>query len=101
MILKKYKVTNFRSVNDSGWIETDDITTLVGINESGKSNLLLALWKLNPASGGDIKPIEDLPLTKYNEYKDILDKTKFIQAEFYITEETKKKNIKSSSRHIN
>mgnify|MGYP003293252992 CR=1 FL=1 len=91
MILKKYKVTNFRSVNDSGWIETDDITTLVGINESGKSNLLLALWKLNPASGGDIKPIEDLPLTKYNEYKDILDKTKFIQAEFYITEETKKK----------
>lgn len=37
MKLLKYKVLNFRSVEDSGWIECDDVTTLVGINESGKS----------------------------------------------------------------
>lgn len=42
MILKKYKVENFRSVLDSGWIECENVTTLVGINEAGKSNLLLA-----------------------------------------------------------
>ena len=54
MKLEKFRVTNFRSVKDSGWVETDNITTLVGINESGKSNILLALWKLNPASGGKI-----------------------------------------------
>ena len=47
MQLLRYKVENFRSVEDSGWIECDNVTTLVGINEAGKSNLLLALWKLN------------------------------------------------------
>lgn len=49
MILRKFRVTNFRSVMDSGWIDCDNITSLVGINEAGKSNLVLALWKLKPA----------------------------------------------------
>lgn len=54
MKLVRYCVMNFRSVKNSGWIDCDDVTTLVGVNESGKSNLLLALWKLNPARGGEI-----------------------------------------------
>lgn len=43
MKLVRYCVMNFRSVKNSGWIDCDDVTTLVGVNESGKSNLLLAL----------------------------------------------------------
>ena len=39
MKLVRYRVMNFRSVKDSGWINCDDVTTLVGINEAGKSNL--------------------------------------------------------------
>ena len=66
MKLLRYKVTNFRSVEDSDWIECDDVTTLVGINESGKTNLLLALWKLNPASNGKIDILHDLPVSKLN-----------------------------------
>ncbi len=31
------------------WIETDQWTCFVGENESGKTNLLLPLWKFNPA----------------------------------------------------
>ncbi len=50
MKLTRFKVTNFRSVADSGWIEVDAVTALIGVNESGKTNLLLPLWKLNPAS---------------------------------------------------
>ena len=38
MKLIRYRVMNFRSVKDSGWINCDDVTTLVGINEAGKSN---------------------------------------------------------------
>ncbi len=49
MTLTQFHVTNFRSVMDSGWIDCDDITSLIGINEAGKSNLILALWKLKPA----------------------------------------------------
>lgn len=46
MRLLRYRVTNFRSVADSGWLGPDDVTALIGVNESGKSNLLLPLWTL-------------------------------------------------------
>ena len=91
MKLIKYKVTNFRSVNDSGWIECDDITTLVGINESGKSNLLLALWKLNPAREGAIDALHDLPVSKLSSLRDKLSEIVFITAEFSIDDITKNK----------
>jgi AAA15 family ATPase/GTPase len=66
--LKKFKVTNFRSVIDSGWIDCDDVTTLVGVNEAGKSNIILALWKLKPAiNEGEsiIDPQHDMPNSHY------------------------------------
>src|SRR2546425_6115768 len=48
MQLKGFRVQNYRSVNDSGWIEVRQRTALVGRNESGKTSLLLALASLNP-----------------------------------------------------
>nr|VFK57294.1 MAG: AAA ATPase domain-containing protein [Candidatus Kentron sp. TC] len=48
MKLGKFRVYNFRNIVDSGWIEIDDIITVVGKNESGKTSLLQALWKFNP-----------------------------------------------------
>lgn len=68
MKLKKFKVTHFRSVMDSGWVSCDDVTTLIGINESGKSNILLALWKLKPTRGGEIDYLHDLPVTELSKY---------------------------------
>src|SRR6266511_2271414 len=65
MDLKKFRVTNFRSVEDSGWIETDDVTALIGTNESGKTNIILPLWKLNPAKEGAIIPTADYPRKRY------------------------------------
>lgn len=46
MKLNSYCVYNFRSVEDSGWIECSDTTTLVRVNESGKTNILKALKKV-------------------------------------------------------
>lgn len=80
MQLLRFRVTNFRSVSDSGWIEVDDITTLIGTNESGKTNLLLPLWKLNPADGGEIDLQADLPREKYHVYRSAEDKPTFITA---------------------
>lgn len=54
MILDSFRVTEFRSVQDSGWIDAEQITALIGTNESGKTNILLPLWKLNPANEGKI-----------------------------------------------
>lgn len=86
MKLKRFRVKNFRSVIDSGWINCDDVTTLVGINESGKSNILLALWKLNPAQGGKIDSLHDLPVTKLSEMRTKLKEICFIEAVFELTD---------------
>lgn len=38
----------FRCVLDSGWVDVDSLTALVGKNEAGKTSLLRALHKFNP-----------------------------------------------------
>lgn len=48
MKLIRFRVTNFRSIKDSTWIDCSDVTNIIGINEAGKSNALLALWNFNP-----------------------------------------------------
>lgn len=76
MKLKTFRVQQFRSIRDSGEInlafsKTPDgqdrsLTALVGRNESGKSNLLVALQTLNPPEG--IKPltmIKDFPRDRH------------------------------------
>lgn len=65
MRLASFQITNFRSINDSGLIDTTQttqITAILGRNDSGKSNLLRALHSLNPAEGlAELSPIQDFP----------------------------------------
>ena len=82
MILKQFRVTNFRSVMDSGWIECNNVTSLVGVNEAGKSNIILALWKLNPAREGKIDLLHDMPTREYSSWRSIPEKKEFITAIF-------------------
>lgn len=67
--LERYKVYNFRSIEESDWIEIADNSCLVGTNEAGKTNLLIALWKLNPANNEPIVPLDDFPRHLYSNYK--------------------------------
>jgi hypothetical protein len=46
--LAQFRVYNYRNVHDSGPIVTSKITAFVGQNESGKSNLFEALYRVNP-----------------------------------------------------
>jgi predicted ATPase len=46
--LKAAHITNYRSIRDSGEFSIDDVTCLVGKNESGKTAILQALYRLNP-----------------------------------------------------
>ena len=48
MDLIKFRVTMYKGIIDSGWVDVDRLTVLVGKNESGKTSLLKALHKLNP-----------------------------------------------------
>ena len=82
MTLKRFRVTNFRSIIDSGWIDCDDVTSLVGINEAGKSNVILALWKLRPVRDGEIDPLHDMPAKEFSSWRSIPEKIVFISADF-------------------
>src|SRR5690242_14487487 len=48
MRLISVNVENFKCVESSGIFSIDQVTCLVGKNESGKSAVLQALYKLNP-----------------------------------------------------
>lgn len=82
MTLKRFRVTNFRSIMDSGWIDCDDVTSLVGINEAGKSNVILALWKMNPVRDGKIDALHDMPTKEYSSWRSIPEKIVFISADY-------------------
>ena len=84
MRLMQFRVKDFKSVQDSGVIKCENITNLIGVNEAGKSNVLLALWKLNPARNGDIIFTSDMPVEKLAEYRTNPEKYYFIEAEFEI-----------------
>lgn len=62
MKLTTFQITNFRSINNSGPVTINKLTSIVGRNESGKSNLLLGLKTLNPPGGPiDLNRIKDFP----------------------------------------
>lgn len=82
MKLTGFRVTNFRSVSDSGWLDADNVTALIGVNESGKTNLLLPLWKLKPAQDGEIQPTSDYPKTMFGEIRNSPGDYRFVEAEF-------------------
>lgn len=59
MQLQTFRVLDYRSINDSGDIEVE---RMLGRNESGKTNLLLALRTLNPVDGFQaLNPTKDFP----------------------------------------
>lgn len=67
MRLIKARVQNYRSIEDSGWVDIEgDITALVGKNESGKTAFMQALFKLNPVEPATYDEVVDFPsrLTK-------------------------------------
>ncbi|MFI6218569.1 ATP-dependent nuclease [Nocardia brasiliensis] len=56
-----FRIEKFRNILNSGWIAVNDITCLVGKNESGKTALLQALYRLNPAFHAKFNPNEHYP----------------------------------------
>lgn len=90
--LVRFKVQNFRSVDESDWIEISDNSCLIGINEAGKTNLLIALWKLNPVNKEPIIPLDDFPRHLFSKYKaENYSNTVFITADFIIKKSLQEK----------
>ncbi len=63
------RVENYRSISDSGWVDIDSLTCLIGRNESGKTAFLKALEMLNPVSQNEaFDPYRDYPRQEWPEY---------------------------------
>jgi len=90
MKLTRARVVNYRSIDDSSWVNIDDVTALVGKNESGKTAFLQAIRKINSISGDeDGFTIRDYPRKGYIKYKKIHEQNpcEVAQAEFELTPE--------------
>ena len=61
----RFRVQNFRNIDDSDWIALEKVTAFVGRNESGKTSLLKALHKFNPATPEPYDPQREFPRDRY------------------------------------
>ncbi len=102
MKLLKFRVTDFRSVVDSGWVDCQNVTAFAGENESGKTTLLMALLKLmdlkrqldsvsalkiNSFNLAKINIMKDMPIDRAAELQSGINDVKFIYAQFEISRE--------------
>jgi energy-coupling factor transporter ATP-binding protein EcfA2 len=68
--LIRARVTDYRSVEDSETFDVeDDVTCLVGKNESGKTTILQALYRLKPVEALNFDEVIDFPARKTKERK--------------------------------
>lgn len=84
MKLVAFKVCMYRSIIDSGWVKMDDITVIVGKNESGKTSLLKALWKFRPFQKEPYNIDREWPRGKRKERSDDFE---VVKTEFNLSKE--------------
>ncbi|MBE9171548.1 AAA family ATPase [Cyanobium sp. LEGE 06143] len=83
MRLVSFNVKSFRSINDSGPVDVSQITAVLGRNESGKSNLLRALYSINPAEGFQpLNKVKDFPRDRRLE--ECTDDTEVISSRWFL-----------------
>jgi len=71
--LRSVRIQNYRSIEDSGVVPIEDVTCLVGKNESGKTAFLHALHLLNPLNPIKGKTafddVMDFPSRRFSAYR--------------------------------
>lgn len=89
MRLARFHVKKYRSIEDSGEIKVDEnITTFVGVNESGKTNLLRALKKINHVEDTDFDDLTENPVWHFGHFDP---EETFVTATFTLNDEEKRR----------
>ena len=90
MILESVRVTQYKNIRDTGEVGIrDGVTCLVGKNESGKTSLLEALYRLNPLSTGhpeSFAPVRDYPRRHYARDRERVPAMRPVSATFILEE---------------
>ncbi|MCH2307147.1 MAG: ATP-binding protein [SAR202 cluster bacterium] len=90
MKLRRARVTHYKSIDDSGWVDLDLITCMLGKNESGKTAFLSALRRLSPVMGDTtVFELTDYPRKDFVQYRRIHeeDPATAVTAEFELSRE--------------
>lgn len=67
MQLRAFRIQNYKRIEDTGWVDSRDLTVLVGKNESGKSAVLRALSKMKPSDGAEYDGLREFPRRRYTD----------------------------------
>jgi hypothetical protein len=95
MRLKRFRVQNFKKVQDSGWVGCEGLTVFVGKNESGKSSVFRGLSKLNPSDGQKYDGLKEFPRRRFTAEFSSKD-WPVATAEFLLTDEDRAELTKTS-----
>jgi len=69
MELLGLRVQQYRCLTDTGWVDTDGLTCIIGKNESGKTAFMRAVEQLNPAVQTDgFEPYQDYPRQNWSSF---------------------------------
>ncbi len=88
LIAKRFRVLNYRNIDDSGWIPLERVTAFVGRNESGKTALLKALHKFNPAVEESYSARREFPRDRFKEDYSVF--SPVCRVEFELSDEFRK-----------
>ncbi len=66
MQMKKFRIQNYKNINDTNWVNCDALTTFVGKNEAGKSAIFRGLSKFNPSDGKEYDGLKEFPRRRYS-----------------------------------
>ena len=89
MKLESFRVTCYKNVLDSTEVSVEpEVTVLVGVNESGKSTMLDALYRLNPVYNDQFVERDDYPRWRWKRdgRKEDLSQVTPIEAKFTLEE---------------
>ncbi|WP_426571371.1 ATP-dependent nuclease [Aquihabitans sp. McL0605] len=90
MEIRAIRVQNYKSIHDSGRVTIEpDVTSLVGKNESGKTSLLEALYRLDPVESGlptTFDPLRDYPRRFYGRDKASVPGYPVVEAELELSD---------------
>lgn len=67
MRLEKFRVQNYKKVQDTNWVNCRDLTAFVGKNEAGKSAIFRGLSKLNPSDAEKYDGLKEFPRRRYTD----------------------------------
>src|SRR5438552_11765219 len=65
MQMSRFRVQNYKKIQDTGWVNSARITTLVGKNEAGKSAIFRGLSKLNPSDNEKYSGLKEFPRRRF------------------------------------